>query len=101
MTLPPIEGSWWGPDKIAHFLVPLVLSGWIMVFRPRWYAWGPILGVFGGLAWELSNALVVLEGERGVSLYDAMGFLAGGLLAGLLSILAYARTAPAGRREML
>jgi len=83
-----IEGVWWGPDKVAHFLVPLALSGWVLVFRPRWYAWGPILGVLGGLVWEVSNQVVVLSGERGVSLLDGASFMAGGLLASVLAWIA-------------
>lgn len=89
-----IEGVWWSADKIAHFLVPLVLAGWVLVFRPRWYAWGPIIGVLGGLVWEVSNQFAVLSGERGVSLLDAMAFFAGGLLAGVLAWIARPKEKP-------
>jgi hypothetical protein len=89
--LPPIEGSWAGPDKIAHFLWPLAWSGWIVAFRPARYAWGPIIGVLTGLVWEVSNQFFVFEGKVGVSLYDSMSFMAGGFAAGILAALAARR----------
>ena len=91
MTLPPIEGLWYGPDKVAHFLVPLAITGWWMIFRPRQYAWGPIVGVFLGLLWEMSNALIVIEGRPGVSLIDGLSFMAGGVASGVLALIAHAR----------
>jgi hypothetical protein len=91
MTMPAIEGAWFGPDKVAHFLVPVAVTGWIIVFRPRAYAWGPILGVLAGMAWEASNWWYVFEGSTGVSLLDAMAFMAGGLASGVLALVAYRR----------
>jgi hypothetical protein len=86
VLLPPIEGYWLGPDKIAHVLVPIAVTGWVVAFKPSWYAWGPIIGVTAGMAWEISNWFWVVEGSPGVSLMDAMGFFAGGLIAGMLAL---------------
>jgi hypothetical protein len=38
------------------------------------------------MAWEISNWFWVVEGSPGVSLMDAMGFFAGGLIAGMLAL---------------
>ena len=85
--LPVVEGSWFGPDKIAHILFPLAATGWVVAFKPARYAWGPVVGVLAGLTWEISNSFWVIEGSPGISLMDGMGFMVGGILAGLLALL--------------
>ena len=80
-----LEGSWWGPDKVAHFLVPLAVTPWVgLYFGLDWAKVGLVLTLFLCMCWEGSNYFRVLRGKRGVSILDLLAFLVGGIAAGLL-----------------
>jgi hypothetical protein len=81
----PIEGLWWGSDKVAHFLVPLAVTPWVALYAGSgWAKLALVLTLFLCMAWEGSNYFRVLRGKRGVSILDLLAFLVGGIAAGLL-----------------
>lgn len=85
----PIEGSWYGPDKVAHLLVVPAVTGWAHIFWPGAPAvllW--LISTVLCLSWEISNYWMVLRGRTGVSILDGLAFLAGSILAGGLLWLA-------------
>ena len=79
-----IEGSPFGPDKVAHALFCPALT-----FVGGWWSpenvlvwWLVSLGV--GLLWELSNHWFVFTGTRGISILDAFAFALGWIGSGAL-----------------
>lgn len=87
--VPGIEGSWYGADKVAHFLVVPAVTGWAHVFLPGQPAillWLITTALCTG--WEISNYWYVIKGTRGVSILDGLAFFLGTMLAGGLLWLA-------------
>ncbi|MDX1388209.1 MAG: hypothetical protein R3344_03415 [Acidobacteriota bacterium] len=82
-----IEGSWLGPDKVAHaFFAPVVT----LVLARLWPAWrlrAWIASLMVGLVWEASNAWFVIEGEPGISVLDGIAFAVGWIGVGILLYL--------------
>lgn len=79
------EGSWLGPDKVAHILIPPAITGWAAAYAPGWPAAAAWIGsVIACGVWELSNQWYVFSGKKGISIKDFMAFLAGGFIAGAL-----------------
>jgi len=78
----PTEGSWHGPDKVAHALFILAITGWAAVYGYGQLGWG--VAIILGAVWEVSNQWLVGKGPRGMSILDLLGFLVGGVGAGLL-----------------
>ena len=79
-----LEGLWWGPDKVAHFLFPIAVTGWAAALHRRWAKVWWIGSILLTGVWELSNRWAVLSGFTGISILDFQGFLLGGFVAGLL-----------------
>lgn len=79
-----MEGNWYGPDKVAHFLfcMAVTFTGIKLGGLPEWAWWFVSLGV--GLLWETTNHFFVLEGQVGVSILDALAFGFGWIVAGLV-----------------
>ncbi len=82
--LPPIEGSPFGPDKVAHFLLAPAITGWACALHPDWALIWWLGAILLGAVWELSNHRWVIKGETGISVLDMLAFLAGDAVAGLL-----------------
>jgi hypothetical protein len=81
---PEIEGDVLGADKVAHFLFVLAVAGWLLIFGLA-PVWAVLIPTAAGIIWEASNRWFVIKGRKGASLYDLMGFLVGGVAAGILA----------------
>ena len=81
---PSIEGSWLGPDKVAHALFcPAVTWGGALALPAYWWAFW-LGSIVLGVGWEASNRFWVLKGDRGISIKDGIAFGVGWMGAGLL-----------------
>ena len=79
-----LEGSWLGPDKVAHALFcPAITWGGALALPAYWWAFW-IGSLLVGLLWELSNHWIVLKGTPGISIKDGIAFGGGWIAAGLL-----------------
>lgn len=78
----PSEGSWYGPDKLAHALFILAVTGWSACYGHGQLGWA--VSILVAVLWEISNRWWVDSGRRGMSILDLLGFLVGGMGAGLL-----------------
>ena len=79
-----IEGSWLGPDKVAHALFcPAVTWGGALALPAYWWAFW-LGSILLGVGWEASNRWIVMKGKRGISIKDGIAFGVGWMGAGLL-----------------
>jgi hypothetical protein len=77
-------GHWAGPDKVAHaFWCPALTFGAGWIWPDQVLVWW-LLSLLGGLVWELSNYWFVFSGKRGISILDAVAFVGGWLVTGLV-----------------